>query len=124
MNDHELTSGPFEDQLAWPQGVDVRPDPLTVDWEAMSRGDVVAVLRVVEAWRSAAEYGHLYGHVWPFDEFEVRLQGGTWERAVHVDRAHVRLLRRNEVVRIEPEGYSWRHHQSFPSCSVRATNSG
>lgn len=110
MND-SLTAGPFEGLLAWPQGLRVEPDPLTVDWDAMARGDVRAVQDIVEAWRSAAEYGHLYGHVWPYNGFEL-LVDGKWERAVHLDRARFWLVNRRCEYPSLPGGYSWRHTTS------------
>lgn len=120
--DDPLTAGPFEGLLAWPQGLNVEPDPLTVDWDAMKRGDVTAVGTVVEAWRLAAEQGHLYGHVWPYNGFYVKVDG-KWERAVHLDRAWFWLLDRKREHPSLPDGYSWRHTTSpdHASASVHET---
>lgn len=113
----ELTSGPFEEHLAWPQGLCILPDPLTVDWQAMKEGRVQDVLAVVEKWRSAVEYGHLYGHVWPYDSLDIWVDG-KWEHAVHLDRATFWLVDKKQKHPSLPSGYSWRHHQSRPNCKV------
>lgn len=78
-------SGPFDELLAFPQGLDVLPVSLAVDWDAMEHGDVVSVLAVVEAWRTAAENGSIRGPVWPYDSFEVQVDG-AWVSARHLDR--------------------------------------
>lgn len=78
-------SGPFDADLAFPQGLDVLPDALEVDWDAMASGNVVAVLAVVESWRLAAERGSITGPVLPYDRFQVKM-GDRWVRALHLDR--------------------------------------
>ena len=80
-----MLSGPFDSELAFPQGLDVLPDALVVDWEAMASGNVLAVLSVVEAWRLAAERGSITGPVWPYDYFEIKMST-RWVRVLHMDR--------------------------------------
>ena len=77
----------FEDKLPFPLNGDIRPDPLTVDWDAMAGGNTAKVLAVVEAWRRAAEMGDLDGHALPYDRFRVQ-QNGKWIDVLHVDRCH------------------------------------
>jgi hypothetical protein len=113
-----LPPAPFDDLLLWPQGPDVRPDPLVVDWDAMACGDVRAVLAVQQAWHLAAERRTLWCLIGPYDHFEV-FMGGEWVRAIHVDR--YKFFAGGDVVLWA--GQSWRAHQSLPSASVRARNS-
>ena len=81
-----LRAGPFEQDLLFPQGLDLLHDPLTVDWDAMLNGDMLTVADVVEAWRVAHENGHICGPVHPYDRFQVRKDDGTWGNAIHIDR--------------------------------------
>lgn len=97
-------SGPFDEFLAFPQGLDVLPDPLLVDWQAMYRGEVAAVVSVVEAWRVAAENGSITGPVLPYDCFDARLDG-KWVSVFHVDRY---TFSDGRQVHEKAAGYSWR----------------
>jgi len=112
---------PFDDLLPHPMGADVRPDPLEVDWGALERGDVRAVVAVVHAWRLAGEQGQLSGHVLPYDRFDVDV-GSGWQAAVHLSRSAFLLLGSREVLVGCPSAYSWRAHQSLPRESVCARN--
>lgn len=113
-----LPPGAFDADLLYPPNMDVRPDPLTVDWNAMLAGDVLAVLAVQAAWQDAADREQLWCLIGPYDRFEVFL-GGEWVAALHVDRASFFA---GGVV-VPWSGQSWRAHQSLPSRSVRARNS-
>lgn len=113
-----LPPGAFDADLLYPPNMDVRPDPLTVDWNAMLAGDVLAVLAVQSAWQDAADREQLWCLVGPYSRFDV-VVGGVWVTALHVDRES--FFAGGEVVRWS--GQSWRAHQSLPSRSVRSRNS-
>ena len=95
---------------------------LNVDWQALREGDMATVNAVKRAWSAAAMHDHLYGHIWPYKDFYVFLEG-RWEHAVHLNRWRILLLRQARQHSTKNLGYSWRHHQSRPRFNVSAQNS-